>query len=68
MKAIVHTNEPGEENKNESSFTTDEVPCTQRPTDILETPSSGTDESNSIKKPKIRKVTNEAYKAFVDWI
>lgn len=74
VKAIVHTNEPGnipeppEENTDELSFTTDKVPCTQRPTDTLETPSSGTDESNSFKKPKIRKVTNEADKAFVDWI
>lgn len=74
VKSIVHTNEPGnipippKENTDESSSTTDEVPCTQKPTDTLETPSSRSDESNSFKKPKIRKVTNEADKAFVDWI
>lgn len=76
VKAIVHTDEPGnipvppEVNTEniESNSTTDEVPCTQATTNTLETPSSGSVDSNTFKKPKIRKVTNEADKAFVDWI
>ncbi|CAG4961078.1 unnamed protein product [Colias eurytheme] len=76
VKAIVHTDEPGnipvppEVNTEniESNSTTDEVPCTQATTNTLETPSSGFVDSNTFKKPKIRKVTNKADKAFVDWI
>lgn len=74
VKAVVHTNEPGnipippEENADESSSTTDEVPCTQIPTDTPETPPSRSDEPNSFKKPKVRKTTNEADRAFIDWV
>ncbi|KAF5279264.1 hypothetical protein FQR65_LT15449 [Abscondita terminalis] len=76
MKAIIHTGEPGNipllsevDTENiESNSSTDEVPCASSSTNTLETPSSGSVESNTFKKPKIRKVTNEADKAFVEWI
>ncbi|KAL0879267.1 hypothetical protein ABMA27_003047 [Loxostege sticticalis] len=72
VKAVVHTNEPGnipippEENADESSSTTDGVPCTQRPKDTPETPPSRYDEPNPFKN--IKPVNNEADKAFVDWL